>query len=118
MLFRSIHELETEQPDSMFTATALTFVPIGLLEKSDFFNIGNEMTPAQLGVLYKTWQHNFKYGIQKFMTKTGSKGPQRYFFNAIARSLGGVPLGAMERYARKKGREHEHVIETIKNKYR
>ena len=75
---RLINELEHEQPDSMFTATALTFVPIGLLEKSDFFNIGNEMTPAQLGVLYKTWQHNFKYGIQKFMTKTGSKGPQRY----------------------------------------
>ena len=112
-----LSELEREQPDSMFTATALTFVPIGLLEKSDFFHIGNEMTPAQLGVLYKTWQHNFKYGIQKFMTKTGSKGPQRYFFNAIARSLGGVPLGAMEKYARRKSREHEKVIETVKAKY-
>ena len=78
--FELINELEQEQPESMFTTTALTFVPIGLLEKSDFFNIGNEMTPAQLGVMYKTWQHNFKYGIQKFMTKTGSKGPQRYFF--------------------------------------
>jgi len=115
---RLISELEREQPESMFTTTALTFVPIGLLEKSDFFNIGNEMTPAQLGVLYKTWQHNFKYGIQKFMTRTGSKGPQRYFFNAIARSLGGVPLGAMERYARRKSREHEHVIDTVKAKYR
>ncbi|MCH7877616.1 MAG: B12-binding domain-containing radical SAM protein, partial [Thaumarchaeota archaeon] len=34
---RLISELEHEQPDAMFTATALTFVPIGLLEKSDFF---------------------------------------------------------------------------------
>lgn len=113
-----ISELEREQPDSMFTATPLTFVPIGLLEKSEFFNIGNEMNPAQLGVMYKTWQHNFKYGIQKFMTKTGSHGSaQKKFFNLIARSLGGVPLGAMERYARRKGREHEQVIETIKAKY-
>ena len=115
---RLINELEREQPESMFTATALTFVPIGLLEKSDFFNIGSEMTPAQLGVLYKTWQHNFKYGIQKFMTKTGAKGPQRYFFQRHRKTpLGGVPLGAMERYARKKSKEHEHVIEIVKAKY-
>lgn len=112
-----INELEQEQPESMFTATPLTFVPIGLLEKSEFFNIGNEMDPAQLGVMYKTWQHNFKYGIQKFMTKTGGKGPQRYLFNMIARSLGGVPLGAMERYARRTSRDHERVIEKIKTRY-
>lgn len=113
-----ISELEREQPDCMFTTTPLTFVPIGLLEKSEFFNIGNEMSPAQLGVMYKTWQHNFKYGIQKFMTKTGSHGSaQKKFFNMIARSLGGVPLSAMERYARRKSREHEKVIETIKAKY-
>ena len=42
---------------------------------------------------------------------------KRYFFNAIARSLGGVPLGAMEKYARRKSPEHERVIETIKAKY-
>ena len=114
---RIIHEVEQEQPDSMFTTTPLTFVPIGLLEKSDFFNIGNEMDPAQLGVMYKTWQHNFKYGIQKFMTRTGGRGPQRYLFNMIARSLGGVPLGAMERYARRKGREHELVIDKVKARY-
>lgn len=115
---RIISELEQEQPDSMFTTTPLTFVPIGLLEKSEFFNIGNDIDPAQLGVMYKTWQHNFKYGIQKFMTKTGSgNGVRKLFFNMIARSLGGVPLGAMERYARKKGPEHERVIEKIKVRY-
>jgi radical SAM superfamily enzyme YgiQ (UPF0313 family) len=113
-----ISELEREQPDAMFTVTPLTFVPIGLLEKSEFFNIGNEMDPAQLGVMYKTWQHNFKYGIQKFMIKTGRHGSaQKSFFNLIARSLGGVPLGAMEKYARRKGPEHEKVIEAIKAKY-
>ena len=31
--------------------------------------------------------------------------------------LGGVPLGAMERYARRKGPEHERVIEKIKAEY-
>jgi radical SAM superfamily enzyme YgiQ (UPF0313 family) len=114
-----ISELEREQPNSMFTTTPLTFVPIGLLEKSEFFNIGNEMNPAQLGVMYKTWQHNFKYGIQKFMTKTGTSqtAMQRKFFNMLARSLGGVPLAAMEKFARRKGKEHEKVIETIKAKY-
>jgi radical SAM superfamily enzyme YgiQ (UPF0313 family) len=113
-----ISELEREQPDAMFTATPLTFVPIGLLEKSEFFNIGNEMDPAQLGVMYKTWQHNFKYGIQKFMVKTARNGSvMKSMFNLIARSLGGVPLGAMERYARKRGGEHERVIEKIKVKY-
>ncbi|KAG2473197.1 MAG: Radical SAM domain protein [Nitrosopumilales archaeon] len=116
---RLISELEAEQPDSMFTVTALTFVPIGLLEKSGFFNIGTEMSPAQLGVMYKTWQHNFKYGIKKFMTKTGSRlGMKKYAFNLIARTLGGIPLGAIERKARRDGPEHERVIEKIKVKYR
>ncbi|MFQ6025575.1 MAG: B12-binding domain-containing radical SAM protein, partial [Nitrosopumilaceae archaeon] len=113
-----ISELEREQPESMFTVTPLTFVPIGLLEKSQFFDIGHEMSPAQLGVMYKSWQHDFKYGIKKFMTKTGRQGSlKRRLFNALARALGNMPLGAMERYARKRSPEHERVIETIKVKY-
>ncbi|MGC1709836.1 MAG: radical SAM protein, partial [Nitrosotalea sp.] len=115
---RLINELEKEQPESMFTTTPLTFVPIGLLEKSEFFDIGNEMTAAQLGVMYKTWQHNFKYGIQKFMDKTGQNGPlRRKVFTTLAKTLGGIPLDAMEKYARKKGAEHQRVIDTIKTKY-
>lgn len=115
---RLIHELETEQPDSKFTVTPLTFVPIGLLEKSEFFDIGNTMGPAQLGVMYKTWQHNFKYGIQKFMHKVGRHNPmKRLFFSGLAGSLGGVPLSAMEKYARKKGHDHERIIENIKANY-
>jgi radical SAM superfamily enzyme YgiQ (UPF0313 family) len=115
---RLIHELETEQPDSKFTVTPLTFVPIGLLEKSAFFDIGNSIDAPKLGVMYKTWQHNFKHGIQKFMRKVGRENPiKNLFFAALARTLGGVPLGAMERYATKKGLEHERVIETIKAKY-
>ncbi len=94
---RLIHELENEQPDSKFTVTPLTFVPIGLLEKSEFFDIGNTMDAPKLGVMYKTWQHNFKHGIQKFMRKVGRENPiKNLFFAALARSLGGVPLGAME----------------------
>ncbi|MGA7368075.1 MAG: radical SAM protein [Nitrososphaeraceae archaeon] len=113
-----IHELETEQPDSRFTVTPLTFVPIGLLEKSEFFDINNTMDPPKLGVMYKTWQHNFKYGIQKFMRKVGRDNPMKnLFFAGLARSLGGVPLNAMERFARKKGPEHEMVIEKIKASY-
>ena len=118
---RLISELEREQPEAMFTATPLTFVPIGLLEKSEFYDMGQDNDPTQLGVMYKTWQHNFKYGIQKFMTKTGKHGSagriKAAAFNGLARSLGGVPLGAMERYARRKGREHERVIEKIKAEY-
>jgi radical SAM superfamily enzyme YgiQ (UPF0313 family) len=113
-----IHELETEQPESKFTTTPLTFVPIGLLEKSEFYDIGNNMDPPKLGVMYKTWQHNFRHGIQKFMHKVGRDNPiKNLFFAGLARTLGGVPLGAMERYARKKGPEHERVIEKIKARY-
>lgn len=113
-----IHELETEQPDSKFTTTPLTFVPIGLLEKSDFYDIGNSMDAPKLGVMYKTWQHNFRHGIQKFMHKVGRDNPvKNMFFAGLARTLGGVPLSAMERYARKKGPEHERVIEKIKARY-
>jgi len=115
---RLISELEREQPNAMFTVTPLTFVPIGLLEKSEFFDIGNELNAAQLGVMYKTWQHNFKYGIKKFMTKTAKNGSLKSgVFNLIARTLGNVPLGAMERYAIRQGGEHERVIEKIKVKY-
>ena len=113
-----IHELETEQPESKFTTTPLTFVPIGLLEKSSFYDIGNNMDAPKLGVMYKTWQHNFRHGIQKFMHKVGRDNPiKNLFFAGLARTLGGVPLSAMERYARKKGPEHERVIEKIKASY-
>jgi radical SAM superfamily enzyme YgiQ (UPF0313 family) len=113
-----IHELETEQPNSKFTTTPLTFVPIGLLEKAQFYDIGNNMDAPKLGVMYKTWQHNFRHGIQKFMRKVGRDNPAKnLFFAGLARTLGGVPLSAMERYARKKGPEHERVIEKIKARY-
>ena len=115
---RLIHELEVEQPESKFTVTPLTFVPIGLLEKSEFFDIGSTMDPAKLGVMYKTWQHNFRYGIQKFMRKVGRNNLiKNLFFAALARTLGGVPLTSMERFARQKGPEHEKVIEKIKANY-
>ncbi|MGH9879460.1 MAG: radical SAM protein, partial [Nitrososphaerales archaeon] len=113
-----IHELEKEQPNSKFTVTPLTFVPIGLLEKSKFYDIGNSMDPGKLAVMYKTWQHNFTYGITKFMHKVGQNDPiRRYFFTGMARSLGSVPLWAMEKYARRKGTEHEAAIEKVKNNY-
>jgi len=115
---RLLSELEQEQPDSMFTATPLTFIPIGLLEKSEFYDMGNDSDPTQLAVMYKTWQHNFKYGIKKFMSKTGQRGSvRRAAFNGLARTLGGVPLGAMERYARRKGGEHERILEKVKANY-
>ena len=115
---RLIHELETEQPDSKFTVTPLTFVPIGLLEKSNFFDIGNTMDPGKLGVMYKTWQHNFKHGIQKFMSKVGREHTiKNTFFSGLARTLGGIPLTSMEKYARSKGPEHERAIEKIKANY-
>ena len=76
------------------------------------------MDPSKLGVMYKTWQHNFRHGIQKFMHKVGRDNPiKNLFFAGLARTLGGVPLGAMERYARKKSPEHERVIEKIKARY-
>ena len=112
---RLIHELEQEQPDSKFTVTPLTFVPIGLLEKSSFFDIGNTMDPGKLGVMYKTWQHNFKHGIQKFMSRVGRDNPiKNIFFSGLARTLGGIPLSSMEKFASKQGPEHEKAIEKIK----
>jgi radical SAM superfamily enzyme YgiQ (UPF0313 family) len=115
---RLIHELETEQPDSKFTVTPLTFVPIGLLEKSNFFDIENTMDPGKLGVMYKTWQHNFKHGIQKFMSKVGRDNTvKNTFFSTLARTLGGIPLASMEKFARAKGPEHERAIEKIKANY-
>jgi radical SAM superfamily enzyme YgiQ (UPF0313 family) len=115
---RLIHELEQEQPDSKFTVTPLTFVPIGLLEKSDFFDIGNTMDAGKLGVMYKTWQHNFSHGIQKFMSKVGRENPiKNTFFSGLAKTLGGIPLSSMEKFARKQGPEHERAIEKIKTNY-
>jgi hypothetical protein len=76
------------------------------------------MDPGKLGVMYKTWQHNFKYGIQRFMRKIGRQNAvKNLFFAGLARSLGGVPLTAMERFARRLGPEHERAIEKIKVSY-
>ena len=92
---RLIHELENEQPDSKFTVTPLTFVPIGLLEKSAFFDIGNSIDAPKLGVMYKTWQHNFKHGIQKFMRKVGRENPIKNLFFASAGQI--IRWGAARR---------------------
>ena len=98
-----IHELETEQPDSKFTVTPLTFVPIGLLEKSEFFDINNTMDPPKLGVMYKTWQHNFKYGIQKFMRKIGRQNPMKdLFFAGLARISGRCSINCHGKVRKKK----------------
>ncbi|MEP0824549.1 MAG: B12-binding domain-containing radical SAM protein, partial [Nitrososphaera sp.] len=113
-----IHELESEQIDSKFAVAPLTFVPIGLLEKSDFYDVGRSMKPEQFGVIYKTWQHNYKHGIKKFMHKVGRNSSiVNFFFAGLARSLGGIPLVAMENYARRKGPDYEKVIEKIKANY-
>jgi radical SAM superfamily enzyme YgiQ (UPF0313 family) len=115
---RLIYELETEQVDSKFAVAPLTFVPIGLLEKSAFYDIGHSMMPEQFGVIYKTWQHNYKHGIKKFMHKVGRNSTiTNFFFAGLARILGGVPLVAMERYAIRKGPEYEKVVEKIKANY-
>src|ERR687888_353917 len=115
---RLIHELETEQPGSKFTVTPLTFVPIGLLEKSEFFDIREGLDPSRLGLMYKTWQHNYKYGIKKFMYKVARNNLlMNLFFVALATVLGSVPLTSMEKLARNKGSEHERVIEKIKASY-
>ena len=42
---------------------------------------------------------------------------KNWFFTTLAGTLGGVPLTAMEKYARRKGSEHERVIEKIKATY-
>jgi hypothetical protein len=52
------------------------------------------------------------------MGKVGRNNPIKdWFFTQLASTLGGVPLSAMERFARRKGSEHEHAIEKIKTKY-
>ncbi|MEM4274751.1 MAG: hypothetical protein QXT65_02570, partial [Candidatus Nitrosocaldaceae archaeon] len=72
----------------------------------------------KLAIMYKTWQHNYKYGIVKFMHKVGSNDPiRRFFFTGLAASLGRIPLTAMEKYARKKGADYERAIEKVKTKY-
>jgi hypothetical protein len=54
----------------------------------------------------------------KFMHKVGQNDPiRRYFFTGLARALGGIPLRAMEKYARKRGPEFERAIEKVKNYY-
>ena len=59
-----------------------------------------------------------KSKTKKFMSKTGQRGSiRRVAFNGLARTLGGVPLGAMERFARRKGGEHERVLEKVKANY-
>jgi len=52
------------------------------------------------------------------MTRAASNGSVKsHLFSLIAKSLGNVPLNAMEKYAIKQGGEHERVIEKIKVKY-
>jgi hypothetical protein len=52
------------------------------------------------------------------MGKVGQNNPvKNWFFTQLASTLGGVPLSAMEKFARRKSREHEQVIEKIKASY-
>ena len=68
--------------------------------------MGNDSDPTQLGVMYKTWQHNFKYGIKKFMRKTGQRGSvRRVAFNGLARTLGGGAAWSYGKIRKAKGRK-------------
>jgi hypothetical protein len=52
------------------------------------------------------------------MSKVGRDNTvKNTFFSTLARTLGGIPLASMEKFARAKGPEHERAIEKIKANY-
>ena len=62
------------------------------------------MNAPKLGVMYKTWQHNFRHGIQKFMHKVGRDNPvKNMFFDGLARTLGGCTFECDGKICKKEG---------------
>ncbi|GIU70740.1 MAG: radical SAM protein [Candidatus Nitrosocaldaceae archaeon] len=58
---RLIDRLEKELPERIgnkahFTATPLTFVPIGVLKGDEFFNAAN-ISESHYAIIYRTWRH-------------------------------------------------------------
>jgi len=59
---RLIDRMEKELPKKVgnkahFTATPLSFVPIGLLKDKDFFNIEEQVNEGYFAVIYRCWRH-------------------------------------------------------------
>src|SRR2546427_12990697 len=40
-----------------FTVTPLSFVPLGVLKKSGFYNIDDQVDEARFWVIYRSWRH-------------------------------------------------------------
>lgn len=62
---RLIDRLEKELTNKVgekahFVVTPLSFIPLGTLKKSGFFNISEGMTEARALLLYRCWLHTFK----------------------------------------------------------
>jgi radical SAM superfamily enzyme YgiQ (UPF0313 family) len=58
LIDRMEHGLRKEVGDKAhFTVTPLSFVPLGVLKKSGFYNIDDQIDEARFWVIYRSWRH-------------------------------------------------------------
>jgi len=58
LIDRMEHGLHKEIGDmAHFTVTPLSFVPLGVLKKSGFYNIDDQIDEARFWVIYRSWRH-------------------------------------------------------------
>ncbi len=90
-------------PDNHFITAPLTFVPVGALRGEEFYDLDAMIDEARFNVAYRAWRHEVLEIDQDLWRLTDLPTPMKALIVGIARLGGRYVLGAMERYAHRRG---------------
>ncbi len=101
-------------PDNHFITAPLAFVPAGALKGAEFYDLNAQMDEARLNVAYRAWRHDvieIDKDLWRFMSLPT---PIRAIIAGVARLGGRYVLGAIERYAARRGFRIRKPAKTVR----
>lgn len=90
-------------PNNHFIAAPLSFVPVGVLRGEEFYEAEEHIDEARFNVAYRCWRHTVKEMDSHLWEMLEMALPWRVAIMLTGRLGGRYILGALERYARKRG---------------
>jgi radical SAM superfamily enzyme YgiQ (UPF0313 family) len=118
---RLIDRMEKELPRRVgkekahFIVTPLCFIPLGVLKKSEFFNIEDGLTEARVLLLYRAWLHNFREATQIPPSLFKNNHIINLLLKYLLKSGNGIANSFLERWVKKLGFDPNNAINLSNN---
>ncbi|MFQ5997978.1 MAG: B12-binding domain-containing radical SAM protein [Candidatus Bathyarchaeia archaeon] len=112
---RLIDKLEKQLPEKLgnrahFTATPLSFVPIGILRDKEFFDIEGMVNEARFALIYRCWRHSV-LEAERFPQILEKISPaMRLFMSQLVKRGSRSILWFIERWGKKLGYDPEKAL--------